>query len=51
MTLYLTDEKGLDSFFGAAQITFALRIDFVNIKHEENLRSQNNNGVTRASDP
>ena len=51
VTLYFTDENGLDSFLGAAEITFALRIDFVNIKHGENVRSQNNKGVTRASDP
>ena len=32
-------------------MTIALRIDFVSIKHEENVRSQNNEGVTRTSDP
>ena len=32
MTLYLTDENGLGSCFGAALITFALRIDFVKYK-------------------
>ena len=51
VTLYLTDENGLGTCFGSAYITFALRIDFVNIKHEENVRSHNNKGVTRASDP
>ena len=51
VTLYLTDENGLGSCFGAAWITFALRIDFVNVKHEENVRSHRNKGVTRASDP
>ena len=53
VTLYLTDENGLDlgSCFGAAYMTIALRIDFVNIKHEENLRSQKNKGVTRTSGP
>ena len=51
VTMYLMDDNGLDSCFGAAWIAFALRIDFVNIKHEENVRSQNNKEVTRASDP
>ena len=51
VALYLTDENGLGSCFGAAEITLALRIDFVKIKHEENVRSQNNQAVTRASDP
>ena len=30
VTLYLTDEKGLGSYFGASLITFAFRMDFVN---------------------
>ena len=51
VALYPTDDDGLGTWFGAAYITFALRIDFVNIKHEENLRSPYNKGVTRASDP
>ena len=51
VTLYLTDGNGLGTCFGAVYNAFALRIDFVNIKHEENVRSQKNEGVTRASDP
>ena len=51
VALYPTDEDGLGTWFGAAQITFALRIDFVNVKHEENVRLHRNKGVTRASDP
>ena len=44
LTLYLTEETGLGSCFGAAYITFALRIDFVNIRHKEGVRSQHNKG-------
>ena len=51
VALYPTDEDGLGTCFGAAQITFALRINFVNVKHEEDVRSHRNKGVTRASDP
>ena len=51
VTLYLTDENGLGTCFGAAWITIAFRMDFVNIISEEKLRSQRNKGVTRASDP
>ena len=51
VTLYLTDENGLGTCFGAAYITFALRIDFVDVKHKENVRLHRNKGVTRASDP
>ena len=49
VTLYLWEGTGLRSCFGAAYITFALRNVFVNIKHEESVRSQKNKGVTRAS--
>ena len=39
--LYLMDKNGLGTCFGAAfQIFFALRIDFVIRKHEENVRSR-----------
>ena len=51
VALYPTEEDGLGTCFGAAYIFFALGIDFVNVKHEENVRSQRNKEVTRASDP
>ena len=51
VALYPTDEDGLGTWFGEAWITFALRIDFVNVKHKENVRFHRNKGVTRASDP
>ena len=51
VALYPTDEDGLGTWFAAAWITFALRIDFVNVKHKENVRLHWNKGVTRASDP
>ena len=51
VALYPTDKVGLGTCFIAAWITFALRINFVNVKHEENVRSHRNKGVTRASDP
>ena len=51
MALYPTDEDGLGICFSAAKITVALRINFVNVKHEEYVRSNRNKGVTRASDP
>ena len=50
VVLYPTDEDGLGTCFGAASITFALRINFVNVKHEY-VRAHRNKGVTRASDP
>ena len=51
VALYPTDKDGLGTCFGAAWITFALRINFDNVKHEENVISHRNKGVTRASDP
>ena len=51
VALYPTDEDGLGTWFAADYITFALRIDFVNVKHKENVRLHRNKGVTRASDP
>ena len=51
VALYPTDEDGLGTCFGAAWIIFALRINFDNVKHEENVISHRNKGVTRASDP
>ena len=51
VALYPTDEDCLGTCIGAAYITFALRIYFVNAKHEEYVISHRNKGVTRASDP
>ena len=51
VALYPIDDDGLGTWFGAAYITFALRIDFVNVKHKENVRLHRNKRVTRASDP
>ena len=51
VALYPTDENGTGSCFGSAWITFALRMDLVNVKHEENVRSHRTRGVPRASDP
>ena len=51
VALYPTDEDGSGTCFGAAQITFALRVYFANEKHEEYVKSHRNKGVTRASDP
>ena len=51
VALYPTDEDGLGTCFGAASIAFALRINFVNVKHGEYVRSHRNKGVIRASDP
>ena len=51
VALYPTDEDSLGTWFTAASITFALRIDFVNVKHKGNVRLHRNKGVTRASGP
>ena len=51
VALYPTDVDGLGTCFGAASITFALRINVVNVKNEEYVRSHRNKGVTRTSDP